>query len=101
MSGLTRVENIGEKGGLPILAFPSREAWAAWLDEHHTDSAGVWLTLRKKDAGEVGVSYGDAVEVSRGVEQKLRLSRLVDSSTARRVDQSYVATVRDWPLRSA
>jgi uncharacterized protein YdeI (YjbR/CyaY-like superfamily) len=55
---------MGEKNGLPIMAFPSRETWAAWLDEHHTDSAGVWLTLRKKDAGEVGVSYGDAVEVA-------------------------------------
>jgi uncharacterized protein YdeI (YjbR/CyaY-like superfamily) len=57
-------ENIGEKGGAPIVAFPSREAWAAWLDEHHADSAGVWLTLLKKGAGEAGVSYGDAVEVA-------------------------------------
>jgi uncharacterized protein YdeI (YjbR/CyaY-like superfamily) len=57
-------ENIGEKAGLPIMAFPSREAWAAWLDEHHTISAGIWLTLAKKGAGEVGVSYGDAVEVA-------------------------------------
>ena len=55
---------MGEKGGLPILAFPSREAWAAWLDDHHTDSAGVWLALAKKGAGEAGVSYGDAVEVA-------------------------------------
>src|SRR5215213_4250825 len=57
-------ENMGEKSGMPIVALPSREAWAAWLDEHHTDSAGVWLTLRKKGAGEPGVSYADAVEVA-------------------------------------
>jgi len=55
---------MGEKSDLPIMAFPSREAWAAWLDEHHADSAGVWLTLLKKGAGEAGVSYGDAVEVA-------------------------------------
>ena len=55
---------MGEKGGLPIMAFPSREAWAAWLDEHHADSAGVWLALAKKGAGEAGVSYSDAVEVA-------------------------------------
>jgi uncharacterized protein YdeI (YjbR/CyaY-like superfamily) len=57
-------EVMGEKGGLPIMAFPSREAWAAWLDEHHTDSAGIWLALLRKGAGEAGVSYGDAVEVA-------------------------------------
>jgi uncharacterized protein YdeI (YjbR/CyaY-like superfamily) len=55
---------MSEKGGLPIMAFPSRETWAAWLDEHYTDSAGVWLALAKKGAGEAGVSYGDAVEVA-------------------------------------
>ena len=57
-------ENLGEKGGLPILAFASRAAWAAWLDAHHTDSAGVWLTLAKKGAAEAGVSYADALEVA-------------------------------------
>ena len=30
-------ENMGEKGNLPIMSFPSRETWAAWLDKHHTD----------------------------------------------------------------
>jgi uncharacterized protein YdeI (YjbR/CyaY-like superfamily) len=57
-------ENIGEKGGAPIVAFPSREAWAAWLDEHHTDPAGVWLAIPKKGAGEAGVSYADALEAA-------------------------------------
>ncbi len=57
-------ENLGEKGGLPISAFPSREAWAMWLDEHHTDSQGVWLALPKKGGGEAGVSYADALEVA-------------------------------------
>ena len=55
---------MGEKDGLPIMAFPSREAWAAWLDEHHTDSAGVWLAVPKKGAGEAGVSYAEALEVA-------------------------------------
>ena len=55
---------MGEKDGLPIMTFPSREAWAAWLDEHHTDSAGVWLAVPKKGAGEVGVSYAEALEAA-------------------------------------
>jgi uncharacterized protein YdeI (YjbR/CyaY-like superfamily) len=57
-------ETLGEKSGLPIMAFPSRDAWAAWLDEHHTDSTGTWLALLKKGAGEAGISYSDAVEVA-------------------------------------
>jgi uncharacterized protein YdeI (YjbR/CyaY-like superfamily) len=61
---VTNVENMGEKGGLPILAFPSREDWAAWLDEHHEDSTGIWLALAKKGASEPGLSYADAVEVA-------------------------------------
>ena len=57
-------ENMGEKGNLPIMAFPSRETWAAWLDTHHTDSVGIWLAFAKKGAGEASVSYSDAVEVA-------------------------------------
>jgi uncharacterized protein YdeI (YjbR/CyaY-like superfamily) len=57
-------EHLGEKSGLPIMAFSSRAVWAAWLDEHHTDSAGVWLAIPKKGAAEVGVSYADALEVA-------------------------------------
>ena len=61
---MTDVENLGEKGGLPIVAFSSREAWVTWLDEQHTVSAGVWLALRKKGASELGLSYSEAVEVA-------------------------------------
>jgi uncharacterized protein YdeI (YjbR/CyaY-like superfamily) len=57
-------ENLGEKGGLPIRVFPSRAAWAAWLDAHHMDAEGVWLALPKKGGGEAGVSYADALEVA-------------------------------------
>ena len=55
---------MGEKNSLPIVAFPSREAWAAWLGEHHADSAGVWLAVPRKGSGEAGVSYADALEVA-------------------------------------
>jgi hypothetical protein len=50
--GRSMHENLGAKGGLPMRAFPSREAWAAWLDAHHTDAAGVWLALPKKGGGQ-------------------------------------------------
>lgn len=41
---------------------PSRAAWRAWLAEHHADSPGVWLIIRKKHSPGPGVKYIDAVE---------------------------------------
>ena len=57
-------DSLGEKGGLPISAFSSRETWAAWLDEHHGVSQGIWLALPRKGGGQAGVSYADALEVA-------------------------------------
>lgn len=50
------------KQGLPILAFESRSAWEAWLDENHTASRGLWLRFAKKGSGVESVSYAEAVE---------------------------------------
>ncbi|WP_232784447.1 YdeI/OmpD-associated family protein [Carbonactinospora thermoautotrophica] len=33
---------------LPIISFPSREAWERWLEEHHATSGGLWLKIAKK-----------------------------------------------------
>lgn len=30
---------------LPILSFDGPDAWAAWLEEQHASSKGVWLKL--------------------------------------------------------
>ncbi len=48
----------------PVLPFGSREAWAAWLDEHHGSSDGVWIKLAKKGSGIPTVTYDEAVEVA-------------------------------------
>jgi uncharacterized protein YdeI (YjbR/CyaY-like superfamily) len=32
----------------PELIVPDAVAWRAWLDQHHSDPAGVWLALAKK-----------------------------------------------------
>lgn len=50
--------------GLPVLAFPSAEAWEAWLDAHHASSPGVWLVIAKRGAGAGSVSYADALDVA-------------------------------------
>jgi uncharacterized protein YdeI (YjbR/CyaY-like superfamily) len=47
---------------LPIITFASREAWEAWLEEHHTTSSGLWLKIAKKDSGIESVSYAEALE---------------------------------------
>ncbi len=50
--------------GLPVVAFASRDAWAAWLAEQHAASGGLWLKLAKKGSGFDSVSYAEAVEVA-------------------------------------
>ncbi|MDQ3850914.1 MAG: YdeI/OmpD-associated family protein [Actinomycetota bacterium] len=51
-----------EKQGLPVLAFPTRQAWETWLAEHHQTSPGVWLKIAKKGSGIETVSYDEAVD---------------------------------------
>jgi uncharacterized protein YdeI (YjbR/CyaY-like superfamily) len=47
---------------LPLIAFRSQAAWAAWLAENHTTSPGLWLKLAKKGSGIPSVTYDEAVE---------------------------------------
>jgi uncharacterized protein YdeI (YjbR/CyaY-like superfamily) len=47
---------------LPILKFPDRAAWAAWLGKHGARSKGIWIELAKKASGVPTVSYAEAVE---------------------------------------
>ena len=49
-------------GALPTLAFADQSQWESWLDEHHTDSPGVWLKIAKKTTDAPSVSYAEALE---------------------------------------
>jgi uncharacterized protein YdeI (YjbR/CyaY-like superfamily) len=53
-----------KKPELPVIPFASREAWEAWLEEHHTASEGLWLKIAKKGSGLETVSYDQAVEIA-------------------------------------
>ncbi|HKG16775.1 MAG TPA: YdeI/OmpD-associated family protein [Solirubrobacteraceae bacterium] len=53
---------MAAKQDLPVLAFPSRQAWAGWLDEHHESSSGIWLKFAKKGSGIESVSHAEALE---------------------------------------
>src|SRR5947209_11376089 len=47
---------------LPILSFAIQQDWEAWLEEHHTDTKGMWLKIAKKDTGIPSVTYAEALE---------------------------------------
>lgn len=49
---------------LPILLFEDQEAWAEWLNQHHSVSPGVWLRLAKKKAPLQSLSYTEALDVA-------------------------------------
>src|SRR5437867_1419357 len=49
---------------LPVLQFEQQQAWAAWLDENHSASSGIWLRLAKKASGITSVTYDEALEVA-------------------------------------
>ena len=47
---------------LPVLTVPDLSEWTRWLEKHHAQSDGVWLTLAKKGASEpTRLSYDDAL----------------------------------------
>jgi uncharacterized protein YdeI (YjbR/CyaY-like superfamily) len=48
----------------PTVAFPSREAWEAWLETEHDRSERVWLQIAKKGAGVDSVSYAEALDAA-------------------------------------
>jgi uncharacterized protein YdeI (YjbR/CyaY-like superfamily) len=50
--------------GEPILSFVEQNAWAAWLEENHATSPGIWLRITKKGSGATSVSYMEAIETA-------------------------------------
>jgi uncharacterized protein YdeI (YjbR/CyaY-like superfamily) len=48
----------------PILPFENQATWTTWLAEQHTQAAGVWLKLARKEAGIPSITYNEALEVA-------------------------------------
>lgn len=48
----------------PLVLFAEARLWAAWLDEHHATSSGVWLRIAKKVSATASVTYDEALEVA-------------------------------------
>jgi uncharacterized protein YdeI (YjbR/CyaY-like superfamily) len=49
---------------LPVLGFPSADAWEDWLATRDDTAAGVWLKIAKKGTAARSVSYQEALEVA-------------------------------------
>ena len=49
---------------LPLIEFPDRDAWEAWLNDNHDSSSGAWLLLAKNGAPRPTVSQAEAVEAA-------------------------------------
>jgi uncharacterized protein YdeI (YjbR/CyaY-like superfamily) len=47
---------------LPVALFETPEAFAAWLEQNHASSPGVWLRLAKKGAPLASLSYAEALD---------------------------------------
>lgn len=52
------------KDGRPVLAFADRAAWERWLDEHHAETAGVWIRFAKKGSGIPSITHAEALEAA-------------------------------------
>jgi uncharacterized protein YdeI (YjbR/CyaY-like superfamily) len=50
------------KAELPVLAFPSLDAWDAWLAAQPDGAPGLWLKLAKKGCATPSVSKAEAIE---------------------------------------
>jgi uncharacterized protein YdeI (YjbR/CyaY-like superfamily) len=49
---------------LPVIAFASRDEFAAWLEEHHETAAGLWVKIAKKATGIATVTHLEALDVA-------------------------------------
>ena len=47
-----------------VLACRDGAAWEAWLADHHTLQAGVWLRIARKGSGQASVSNDEALDVA-------------------------------------
>ena|SRR5690348_1588873 len=46
----------------PTLVFETQQDWETWLEEHQSETKGVWLRLAKKATGLPSITYEQAVE---------------------------------------
>jgi uncharacterized protein YdeI (YjbR/CyaY-like superfamily) len=89
----------------PVLSFPTRARWEAWLERHHGDEAGVWLKLAKKGSAARTVGYPDVLEVALcfgwidGQRKPLDGDFFLQRFTPRRARSRWSRANREWATR--
>ena len=84
-----------------VVSFPSREAWWAWLSEHHADPVGVWLRLERKREGSAPLTHPEALEAAiahgwiDGTRRRLDERHYVQRFTPRRARSKWSKINRD------
>jgi uncharacterized protein YdeI (YjbR/CyaY-like superfamily) len=79
--------------GWVVLPFETRQAFEAWLDNHHADQPGLWVKFAKKGRGIASISFPDALEVAMSF-------GWVDSKMHRYDDDYYVLRYQPRKPRS-
>ena len=46
----------------PTVFFETQRGWETWLEEHHSETTGLWLKIAKNGTGLCSVSYAEALE---------------------------------------
>lgn len=49
---------------LPVLPFRTQADWESWLEDNHSEAAGVWLKIAKKASGIETVTHLEALDVA-------------------------------------
>ncbi len=52
------------RADLEILQFAGPADWESWLNDHHSDTPGVWLRIAKKGSTPRTVTYAEALDVA-------------------------------------
>src|SRR6476469_8400731 len=85
----------------PVVSFPAREAWWAWLSEHHADPLGVWLRLERKREGSAPLTHPEALEAAiahgwiDGTRKRLDEGHYLQRFTPRRARSKWSKINRD------
>ena len=53
-----------QRNGLPVLTFRDGERLEEWLEQQPADAVGAWLKLRKKSAGDSGLTKSEAIDAA-------------------------------------
>ena len=84
---------------------PDAATWSAWLDEHHTTAAEVWLVYFKKSSGKPSIAWAEAVEVALrygwidGLVRSIDEERYMQRFTPRRPKSKWSKVNREIVLR--